>query len=554
MAIRSNSRDQEHQRAEARLREQTRLADLHMRVSTALTSVGTLHESLRQCASALVDFLDAAFARIWLLNEAEQILELQASAGMYTHINGGHARIPVGALKIGLIAKERTPHLTNDVPGDPRISDHEWAMREGMLAFAGYPLLVGDRLVGVMAMFARHFLTEEALEAMASVANAIALGVERHRAEEALRQSEARLRFLTEAMPQKIFATDPSGRAIYVNSQWSDFTGLSLDEVKGWGWLRLLHPDEIEENLKEWFHSTDTGELFSFEHRLRGADGTYRWHLSRAIPIRDSQGNIVEWIGSSTDISEQKELERQKEILTSMATHELKTPLTSLRGYIQLAERRLRRLRNDPTDQQAEQKLLDDVLSLLNRSQQQIIVQNRLITDLLDIARLQERSLELHLDTCNLVSLVEEAVQGYQAAHPQRKISLTLPEEEALPIQADCDRITQVLNNYLSNALKYSAVDKEVKISIRCSSSLVRIWVADQGPGLSLEAQQHIWEKFYRTPGIKEQDNSEISLGLGLPICRGIIESHHGQVGVDSVVGQGSCFWFTLPLAPQQAE
>lgn len=166
--------------------EYGRLGTLSMEVSTALTRRETLHEMLTACTAALVRHLDAAFARIWLLNEKEDVLELHASSGMYTHLNGQHARVPLGALKIGLIAAERTPHLTNAVIGDSRISDQEWARREGMVAFAGYPLLVEDRLIGVIAMFARHRLSNATLQAMAAIANGIALGIERVRIQQEL--------------------------------------------------------------------------------------------------------------------------------------------------------------------------------------------------------------------------------------------------------------------------------------------------------------------------------------------------------------------------------
>ena len=131
-----------------------------------------------------------AFARIWTLNPAENVLELRASAGMYTHLDGPHGRVPVGTFKIGLIAEERKPHLSNAVIGDPRVSDQEWARREGMVAFAGYPLVVDDRLIGVMAMFARQALGEATLQAMASVASSIALGIDRKRAEEDLKHAK----------------------------------------------------------------------------------------------------------------------------------------------------------------------------------------------------------------------------------------------------------------------------------------------------------------------------------------------------------------------------
>jgi signal transduction histidine kinase/ActR/RegA family two-component response regulator len=178
----------ERKQAHKALVEQSRLSSLSAEVGEALTQSDALPEMLRACAEAMVRHLDAAFARIWTLDGGEQVLELRASAGMYTHLDGPHARVPVGQFKIGLIAAERAPHMTNDVPRDPRVSDHEWAAREGIVAFAGYPLVVAERLVGVMALFARRPLTDATLQAMSSIANGIALGIERKRAEAELRE------------------------------------------------------------------------------------------------------------------------------------------------------------------------------------------------------------------------------------------------------------------------------------------------------------------------------------------------------------------------------
>jgi two-component system cell cycle sensor histidine kinase/response regulator CckA len=174
-----------------------RAAQMAMRsdINAALAeSNAPLQRILEHCVEAMVSHLDAAFARIWTLNKEEDMLELQASAGMYTHIDGPHARVSVGALKIGLIAQERKPHITNDVQTDPRVNDKEWAKLEGMIAFAGYPLIVEDRLVGVMAMFARQRLASDTLDALASLADIISQGIERKRAEEALHASEEQLR------------------------------------------------------------------------------------------------------------------------------------------------------------------------------------------------------------------------------------------------------------------------------------------------------------------------------------------------------------------------
>ncbi|MEQ1824503.1 MAG: PAS domain S-box protein [Pirellula sp.] len=180
----------DRKRAEKVLEERARLAELTGSVGVAMTEEGDLPQVLQRCAEALVHYLDAAFARIWTLGESGDVLELQASAGMYTHLNGPHSRVPVGKFKIGLIAKERKAHLTNQVLGDPRVGDQEWAKREGMVSFAGYPLIIDGEVVGVMALFARQPLREATLDALRAAADAVAVGIRRKNAEKVLQQSK----------------------------------------------------------------------------------------------------------------------------------------------------------------------------------------------------------------------------------------------------------------------------------------------------------------------------------------------------------------------------
>jgi signal transduction histidine kinase len=169
---------------------------------------------LQACAEAMVSHADAAFARIWTLDESEQILHLQASAGMHTHLDGPHGRVPVGKFKIGLIAQERQPHLTNDLAGDPRVADQEWVRREGLVSFAGYPLMVGSHLVGVLATFSRHRLREADKPALGAVAHSIAIGIRRTQQEEALRLSERDLRARADELARLARALERSNREL----------------------------------------------------------------------------------------------------------------------------------------------------------------------------------------------------------------------------------------------------------------------------------------------------------------------------------------------------
>jgi len=188
---------EERKKAEEGLGERIRLEGLRGEVGVALARGDTLRTLLQPCTEALIEHLGADFARIWAYNEVEKMLELQASAGLYTSIDGSHSRVAVGETKVGIIAQERQPQITNAILSDPHIVDHDWAKKTGMVAFAGHPLIFADRLVGVMAMFAGEPFSEFTLNALASVADQIALGIQRQRAEEAFRKSGEELRLLS---------------------------------------------------------------------------------------------------------------------------------------------------------------------------------------------------------------------------------------------------------------------------------------------------------------------------------------------------------------------
>ncbi len=285
-----------------------------------------------------------------------------------------------------------------------------------------------------------------------------------------------------------------------------------------------------------------------------------------------------------------------KDEFIGIAGHELRTPLTSMKINVQLATRQLRRqmahynklekvavngaaekaqgaektdvdysVKNVRSAQDAEInrgagdanigkeiiETMEQQLVFLTRMQKQLELQNRLVQDLLDVSRLERGRLELRLFEFDLVALVREVVVEQQYMTPTRIVKLEhLHPHEEMPVIADRDRIYQVLNNYLSNALKYSDADKPVSVCIEQvpGGQQTRVSVIDQGPGISITQQQHIWERFYRVPGIEVLSGSGVGLGLGLSISRTIVEQHNGRVGVESQEKEGATFWFTLPL------
>jgi signal transduction histidine kinase len=240
-----------------------------------------------------------------------------------------------------------------------------------------------------------------------------------------------------------------------------------------------------------------------------------------------------------------QEVMQQMDDFLGIASHELKTPLTSLQGNLQLARRQLSRL-NIP--QSFGKQATMSLSGLLDRAERQIKVQSRLINDLLDVSRIQANRLELSPALVDLSQIVQEAVESQHNLVPARSLEVEVPSQE-VQVFADAERIGQVLNNYLSNALKYSEPDCPVKVYVLQAGNMARVEVIDEGPGLLFDQQAHIWQRFYRVPGIEVKSGSGVGLGLGLHICKTIIERQAGEIGVESAPGQGSTFWFTLPLA-----
>ena len=304
----------EHKRSEAALNERMRLLTLSAAVGAALVRTESLQTMLQRCAEALMEQLDGAFARIWTLNAQDNVLELQASAGLYTHLDGPHSRVPVGEFKIGLIAQERQPHLTNSVVGDPRVSDQEWARREGMVAFAGYPLIVEDRLVGVMAMFARRPLSAATLEAMASVANEIGLGVQRKEAQERLREQQEWLRVTLASIGDAVIATDTQGGVTFLNSVAEELTGWTQDDSQGQP-LNKVFPIVNERTRLPVENPVDKvlrdGTIVGLANHtvLIAKDGTERLIDDSAAPIRDGRGEMIGVVLTFRDVTEQRRAE-----------------------------------------------------------------------------------------------------------------------------------------------------------------------------------------------------------------------------------------------------
>lgn len=342
--------------------------------------------------------------------------------------------------------------------------------------------------------------------------------------------SEERFRLLGDMIPHIVWTAGPDGSIDYYNKKLDDYTGFTFSETVGTGWLDLIHDDDRPRTIEEWQEAVSTGEMFEAEYRLKRKDGQYRWFLARALPLRDGK-NIVKWFGSATDIHDQKMLEEKKDEFIGIASHELKTPLTSIKAYMQLLQTMV-----------PEGSTLKNYVKKTNGFVDKL---NGLITELLDVSKIQAGKLQFNMEQIDLSVLVRESVESVQHSSTTHKIII----EDDLPIRkvtGDKMRLEQVLINFLTNAVKYSPQANKVIVKAWEEDDRVIVSVRDFGLGIPRENQKKIFDRFYRVEGLSPHISG---LGIGLYIASEIVRRHKGKVWVESEEGKGSTFYFCLPFS-----
>ncbi|MCY7406980.1 MAG: trifunctional serine/threonine-protein kinase/ATP-binding protein/sensor histidine kinase [Alkalinema sp. CAN_BIN05] len=465
--------------------EQTSVLTFRAAIDSNLTRSGTLQEMLQGCTEIVVDYLDAAFARIWTVSADENILELQASAGLYTHLNGDHSQVPIGQFKIGLIAQERLPHLTNDVLNDPRVGDKAWAASEGMVSFAGYPLLVDDQLLGVIAIFARRPLGTAILDALAIAAYEISLGLDRKQTEIALQISESHLRQKSQDLEQAL-----------KDLQQSQLQTVQSEKMASLGTLVAGVAHEI--NNPMGFLNGSIQHLKDHTGYLMGHLELYQQHYPNPVAAIQDNAEEIDLEFLSEDLPK---------LLNSMtgATDRIKGITISLRNFSRA-----------DTEYKVSANLNEGIDSTL------LILKYRLKGNQ-HRPEIQVRQTygELPLIQCFpgplnqvFMNILANAIDMFDEIAQQ---------SEFINLEANPQIIT-------------------IKTALT-EQNTVEIRIIDNGKGMPEDVRARIFDHLFTTKGVGK------GTGLGLAIARQIVlEKHGGGLEVGSQLNQGTEFCISLPI------
>ncbi len=339
------------------------------------------------------------------------------------------------------------------------------------------------------------------------------------------------LKMILESMPQITFSASADGSFTYLNNFFLNYSGISFHAALENGWLSVINPDQYGEALKVWKHSLETLENFNMEFQLkRKSDGMYRWHICRATAIINDAGTVTSWVGVAADIDEQKAKEKAKDEFISIASHELKTPLTSARAYVQLIEHSM-------------QKKNDTDLIFAKKASAAIDKLNHLVTELLDVSKIQHGKLGLNISSFNFNEMLSAAIESVQIAAQKHTIILTGKIRQKF--KGDEERLKQVVVNLLTNAIKYSPAEDTAFVNASEENDTLKVSIKDNGIGISKKNLNKIFDRYYRE---EELASHFQGLGIGLSIAKEIINRHNGKIWAESEPGKGSTFYFTLPV------
>jgi PAS domain S-box-containing protein len=522
------------------LSEQSRLSELAAEVGMALTRRDELGHILQTCTESMVKHLDAASARIWRPRQSKVGQGLRAGREKFSE------GVQHGQSIISRVARERRRYQTNSIAIELDAPERDWALREGVVAFAGYPLIVEDRLVGVMALFTRKELSESAIATLARIADSLALGIQAKWAETVLRESEERFRQLTENISEVFWMTDPANKEVlYVSPAYTTIWGRASNDLmeKPWSFFDAIHPEDRSRVLK--VVQAESALPYELEYRIIRPDDSIRWIRDRGFPVHDAEGSVIRIAGVAEDVTEKRQLEAELHHSQKMqaighlaggVAHDFNNLLSVIFGHSEiLAESSL-----------SKKQLLESVAEI----NQAAVHAAGLTRQLLAFGRRQV----VEPRVLDIGSLVAESRNLLRRVIGE-DLKLTVNSSPALSrVCVDPGQINQVLMNLALNARDAMPQGGELTIETRDvdfegksttvetktrPGRYVLVTVADTGCGMTPEVQARIFEPFFSTKGE--------SRGLGLSVVDGIVKQNGGLLTVASRPSVGTTISIYLP-------
>jgi len=523
--------------AEERLAKQAKLDAFAAEVAEMLSQNIDLAATFRFFTESMAKHLNLSIVRIWKYNAGEDLLELQSSTGENTKIENMGAIVAMQS-KLGKIGAIGETFVSNDLSQQADLVNSE-----GLVSFAAFPLMLGAEFLGIAAVFSRERLSIKTVQMIERVTAVLTLSIKRKTVEEALKSSERKFRAIFDHTFEFIWLLSPEGIILEGNKTALDFASLDRDQVIGiplveTAWWK--HSEKLQEHLKQAIEEARQGRFVRFEANHLSKDGSSLAVDFSLKPVLDDDGNVILLIPEGRDISEKKEAEKRVSEFYSTVSHELRTPLTSIRGAFGLLE----------GGKAGELSSKAKHLVEMGRSESERLV--RLINDILDIRKIEAGKLELKFEVIDPVALVNKTIQALTAFASDAHVTLQANFQTEARISGDLDRLTQVLTNLISNAVKFTPEGGQVVVECSEANRSLHIAVSDTGPGIKKEDLRKLFQMF------AQLDSSDSRMkggtGLGLAISKAIVEQHDGQIGVNSEYGHGSTFWVELPLIKSVVE
>lgn len=580
--------------------EESLILQIRSKIDSVLVTTNDLRQMLQQCTQIIVCHLNVAFARIWTYNTEEKLLKLQASAGIYTHIDGAYSTIPVGKYKIGLIAQEQKPHLTNSVQTDARIRDKEWAIREGMVAFAGYPLIADSELMGVVAIFSQKPLNQNIIDLLRLIVGEIAAAIKCKRTEVNLKQKEEQYRSIFETVNDGISIIDlETCEVVEVNPRLCQMYGYSKEE-----WMKLqpsdyMHPDSMN-SFSEFIQTVKSGKEFNasgvcirkngqlFDVEVKATSYIYNGKPHALSILRDIterkqsekvlkertqelEKTLIKLQSTQSQLIQTEKISQLGQLVAGVA-HEVNNPLSFITGNLSHAQGYIEDLVNlinlyqkqfpnpgDIIEEEIEQidlqYLLEDLPQLISSMK---IGTNRIKDIMLSLRNYsrtssdEKKAVNLHEGIDTTLMILSHRFK----AKPERPAIKIVKQYSDLPL-VKCDRgkMNQVFMNLISNAIdaleesnqekSYEEINQNpniVTITTAVDESWVTVSIADNGTGIPPQVKQKLFDAFFTT---KSEGKGT---GLGLSISYQIVtENHGGTLECISSPGDGANFLIRIP-------